>query len=134
MELFKSLEDKITYVETLTALATANEKITESQKLVVYNIARNYNIPEEYVDRIWEKVRRKYSLAEILAPMLTQDSNIKLLLIQELIMIFIVSNKYLEHKSMLRELCQTLNIDIKLEDIKNHVLQALKEREQSLKH
>lgn len=134
MELFKSLEDRVIYVETLTALATAKEKITESQKLVVFNIAKNYNIPEEYVDRIWDKVRRKYSLAEILAPMLTQDPIIKLHLVQELVMIFIVSSKYVEHKSMLREICKILNIHIKLEDIKNHVLQALKEREQSLKH
>jgi hypothetical protein len=134
MELFKSLEDKITYVETLTALATANEKITESQKLVVYNIAKNYNIPEDYADRIWGKVRQKNSVTEVIEPIVDQDPNIKLLLLQELVMIFLVSGKYQEQKSMLIQLCQLLNIEVKLEDVKKYVLQALKEREQSLKH
>ena len=115
MELFKTLEDRIIYVETLTSIATSGEKITESQKMVVYNILKNYGIPEEYASRIWSKVQKKYSIEEILQPMEALDPNIKLLLVQELVMIFLVSGKYKDEKSKLLQICKMLNTYIKLE-------------------
>ena len=131
VELLKTMEEKITYVETLTSLATANEKITESQKLVVYNIAANYGVPEQYVERIWDKVKRKYKTEDVLAPMGNVDENIKLALIQELVMIFLVSGKYKQEKSHLIEICQLLKINIKLEAIKDHVQKLLAESQKA---
>lgn len=128
MELFKTMEERVTYVETLTSLATANEKITDSQKLVVYNIAANYGIPEEYVERIWDKVRRKYEVKDILASMEKVDPNVKLMLIQELVMIFLVSGKYQQEKKFLIQICKGLEVNIKLEEIKEHVQNLIKER------
>lgn len=126
MELFKTQEDKLTYVKTLASLATMNEKITDTQKIFVYNIVKNYNLPEEYVEEIWQSLRKKRTIEEILEPIKDKSSDYKVILLQELVMIFLVSDSYLERKPLLINVCKLLDIDIKLSAIKEHVQQYIK--------
>ena len=121
MELFQTLEDKLTYVKTLTLLATTNEKITDTQKTFVYNIVKNYNLPEEYVEEIWQSLRRKSTIEDILEPIKEKSDDYKMLLLQELVMIFLVSDTYIARKPLLLSVCRILDINIKLSAIKDHV-------------
>lgn len=121
MELFQTLEDKLTYVKTLTLLATTNEKITDTQKTFVYNIVKNYNLPEEYVEKIWQSLRRKSTIEDILEPIKEKSDDYKMLLLQELVMIFLVSDTYIARKPLLLSVCRILDINIKLSAIKDHV-------------
>lgn len=129
MEMLKSVEEKLLYVETLTRLAIANEKITDSSKLVIYNILSNYDLPHEYGERILRNIGQKASIEDILIPIKEKNLDFKLLLIQELVMLNLVSGTYHKEKKKLIEICILLNINVKLENIKEHVLSILKERE-----
>lgn len=131
--MFKTVEDKVLYVETLTSIATSGEKITDSSKILVYNILQNYGLPQEYADRIWKKIRQKAGLAEILLPIKDKEQEFKLLLVQELVMLHLANGRYNQEKKKLIEICTFLNINIKLENIKEYVQGMLKERENKLK-
>lgn len=126
MELFKNLEDKVNYVEALTCLATASEKITDTKKTFVFDIVANYGISEEYVEKIWDSLRRKKKTADILAPLSEADQNVKLMLVQELITIFLISGKYLEEKPRLIEVMKIFGLNIKLGSLKEYVAKNLK--------
>lgn len=121
MDIFKSIEDKLLYVETLVSLATYNEKITATQKSFVFNIVKNYNLPEETVEPIWKKIQTKSSLEQLLEPVKIQVMDFKLMLLQELIMIFLITNRYNAEKPRLVKMCQILDINVKLSDLKSHV-------------
>lgn len=131
--MFKTVEDKVLYVETLTSIATSGEKITDSSKILVYNILQNYGLPQEYADRIWKKIRQKNGLEEILLPIKDKEPDFKLLLVQELVMLYLANGSYNQEKKKLIEICTILNINVKLESIKEYVQGILKERESMLK-
>lgn len=126
MNPFKTEEEKVTYVETLTALVSIGENINESHKILIYNILRNYDLPETYADRVWKKVRSKVKLEEIMMPIKAMDMDVRLLLVQELIMMHLASGTYQQAKDKLINVCRELEVPVKLEALKEHVQNVLK--------
>lgn len=129
--LFKATEDKVKYVEVLVSLITLDEKITDSNKIFIYNILSNYQLPEEYAERIWKKICPKREYTEIILPIINEDYNVREHLIKELVLVFTASGKYQKQKTMLVDLCNKLNINTKLEIIKNQVLEYLKQNKKN---
>ncbi|GAB6159010.1 hypothetical protein JCM39194_22100 [Desulfotomaculum varum] len=120
MELFKDMEEKAAYVESLILAVTAGEKITEQHRQYVPAILERYGLPAEYFDRIWQNMKRKPSLSEILQPLRTNEQ--KIYFIQELVAYTYLSGNYRQAKPRLVEICKALHISTKLEDIKKIVL------------
>lgn len=123
MQLFTNMGEKLNYVTALILILSYSEKITEEHRKLVSAILARYELSEENVDRIFDLMKRKLSLNNILAPI--QDNNQKALLIQELIAYTYLSGKYREEKFRLLEICKLMGITTKLEDIKKMVLANL---------
>ncbi|SHH19404.1 hypothetical protein [Desulforamulus hydrothermalis] len=128
MELFKDMEEKAAYVESLILAVTADEKITEQHRQYVPAILERYGLPGEYFDRIWKNMKRKPPLSEILQPLRTNEQ--KVFFIQELVAYTYLSGNYRQAKPRLAQICKALHISTKLEDIKKIVLANLPQIDQ----
>lgn len=113
-------KEKISYVKALVYVATADNKIDDSERKLFMQLGSMYNLSEDEINNIADSIiNKKESLEQILADI--KERSVKLLLIYDLIAICYADNNYsIAEKNVMKSITNMLGIeDDKLLEIDN---------------
>lgn len=133
MDLFNSVEEKVSYVEALIYISTLDEAISAEEKEYVMEIALRYGIPEEYIDSMWKNITETGDISKALQPI--KERRLKLLLVNELIAICYADGRYSDkEQNGMKNICSILGVEEeKLREIEELMIENINLRMKTLK-
>ena len=127
MDLIPDMDERIAYVKTLIHMASIDEKMLETEKEQINQLAQLYQIPGDRMQEIWDYMQGKTDLQAVISQI--QSRKTKLMLLYELLTVCYADNTYGPAEQIgMNEICGMLGI----ETDKRHKLEELVAASQSI--
>ncbi|MDK2936552.1 MAG: hypothetical protein PWP62_1560 [Eubacteriaceae bacterium] len=122
-------KEKISYIQTLMYMVSADGKITAEETEMFYSIARNNNMSDELIEQNLKEIIDGKRISDIVIDI--EQRNTKLMLLYELILICYIDRDYTEiERETVEEIAQLMKIETK----KIHELESIINESQELQN